>query len=40
MDPAYVCQTKCFQSKTAWTQTKSENEIHAYWYNKDTNNQS
>ena len=33
-------QTKCFQNKTAWTQTKSENEMHAYWYNIDTNNQS
>ena len=40
MDTAYVYQTKCFQSKTAWTQTKSENEMHAYWYNINTNNQS
>ena len=36
MDTAQVHQTKCFQNITAWTQTKSENEMHAYWYNVDT----
>ena len=40
MDTADVYQTKCFQSKTAWTETKSANKMHAYWYNIDTNNQS
>ena len=40
MDTAYVYQTECFQNITAWIQTKSENEIHAYWYNINTNNQS
>ena len=40
MDSARVCQVECFQNETAYTQTKSENEIHAYWYNIDTNNQS
>ena len=30
MDTARVYQTECFQNKTASTQTKSENEMHAY----------
>ena len=33
MDTAHVYQNV---SKTAWTQTKSENEMHAYWYNIET----
>ena len=37
MDTACVHQTKSFQNKTAWTQSQSENEMHAYWYNIDTN---
>ena len=40
MCTAHVYQTECFQNKTAWTQTMSENEMHAYWYNLNTNNQS
>ena len=35
MDTAHMYQPECFHDKTAWTQTKSENEIHAYWYNTD-----
>ena len=37
MNTAHVYQTECFQNSL---NTKSENEIHAYWYNIDTNNQS
>ena len=37
MDTSHVYQTKCFQNKTDWTHTKSENEMHAYWYNIDAN---
>ena len=33
MDTACVYQTEYFKNKTAWTQTNSENEMHAYWYN-------
>ena len=40
MDTVHVYHTKCFQNKTAWTQTKPENEMHAFWYNIDANNQS
>ena len=40
MDTAHMYQTEPFQNKTAWTKTKSENEIHAYWYNLNINNQS
>ena len=40
MDTAHVYQTEWFQKTPACTQAKSENEIHAYWYNIDTNNQS
>ena len=40
MDTAHVYQTECFQNKTAWTQTKSANEMYAYWHNLNTNNQS
>ena len=36
MDTAHVYQTECFQNKKLLTQTKPENEIHAYWYNIDT----
>ena len=40
MDTAQVYQTECFQNKTVWTQINSEKEMHAYWYNTNTNNQS
>ena len=40
MDTAHEYQTECFQNKTAWKQTKSENEMHAYWYDLAINNQS
>ena len=40
MDTAQMHQTECFQNKTAWTQIKSEKEMHAYWYNINTKNQS
>ena len=33
-------QTEFFQNKTAWAQTKSENEMHVYWYITEINNQS
>ena len=40
MDTAHMYQIKCFQKKATLTQTQSENEMHTYWYNIDTNNQS
>ena len=40
MDTSHVYPTICFQNETAWTHTKSENEMLAYWYNIDTNSQS
>ena len=39
MDTAHVHLTECFQNKTAWTQATSENQMHAYWFNINTNNQ-
>ena len=34
---AHVYQNKCFQNKPVGTQTKSENGMHTYWHNIDTN---
>ena len=40
MDTAYVYWTERFHKKTTWKSANSENKVHAYWYNIDTNNQS